>query len=204
MNELDLSTASYVGPAITDEEILAALPVDYRGFLKAVNGCVLFSGGLHIRGASADPEWHSLRRVWKGEDALSGFCPAVERADIPFAQDVLGDQFLLRDERLVRLDGETGDIAELEIGWREFLSAAQRNPQEFLSLNRLAQFHRQGGIVRPGQLLSVYPPLCTEESANGVSVRTTPALERIRFLANFAAQIRDVAEGGKVRVVVDR
>lgn len=121
---------------------------------------------------------------------------------IPFAQDFLGDQFLLRSGYVFRLDGETGDLTELKIGWQDFLLAADKNPQEFLSLNLLAQFQGQGGILQPGQLLNVYPPLCTKESANGVRLRAIQALECIRFLAEFAAQTRNVAEGGQIRFVV--
>jgi hypothetical protein len=69
--ELDLSTASYVEPVTTDEDTLAAVPADYDEFLNTRNGCILFGGGLHIRGACEVPDWHSLRRVWREEDALA-------------------------------------------------------------------------------------------------------------------------------------
>jgi hypothetical protein len=47
---IDLSTAKYIGPEVTDQEILDRLPADYRNFLGQVNGCDLLDGGLHIRG----------------------------------------------------------------------------------------------------------------------------------------------------------
>jgi hypothetical protein len=88
------------------------------------------------------------------------------------------------------------------MGWRDFLLTAQRNPHEFLSLNLLAEFQTNGGILEPGQLLNVYPPLCTQGSANGVSVKALSALERIRFLADLARQIRNLADGTEVRLVM--
>ena len=88
------------------------------------------------------------------------------------------------------------------MSWQEFLEAATAHPLEFLSLQPLVQYTNEGGRVEPGQLLSVYPPFCTAESAKGVSVKAVPALECIRFLADFAAQIRSVPEGAKIRVTV--
>jgi hypothetical protein len=65
----------------------------------------------------------------------------------------------------------------------------ESDPIEYLSLQPLFQFQNEGGSLQPGQLLSVYPPFCTKESANGVSLKAIPTLERITFLADFAGQI---------------
>jgi len=200
---IDLSTASFVGSPPEDDMILAGLPRDYSNFLQSVNGCVVHGGGLHIRGASETPDWHSLRRFWIGEDRLSTMYPAVKAHDVPFAQDCFGDQFLLRSQSVFRLSGETGEVENLSLGWREFFAAAAANPIEFLSLQLLERFKREGGSLQPGQLLSVYPPLCTQESGNGVSLKAVPARERIRALADFAAQIAGLTNGSKIRIVVE-
>ena len=76
-----------------------------------------------------------------------------------------------------------------------------QDPVEFLLLQPLLQYQDEGGTLKPGELLSVYPPFCTEESANGVSIEATPMLDRIRFLADFAMQIADVPNGGKVEII---
>jgi hypothetical protein len=197
-----LSTASFVGPPPDDNIVLAKLPRDYTGFLQSINGCVVFGGGLHIRGASDKPDWHSLRRAWIGEDRLSELYSEVNADDVPFAQDCLGDQFLLRSQSVLRLHGETGEVEDLAVGWREFFTAAAANPNEFLSLQLLERFRSEGGSLEPGHLLNVYPPLCTRESANGVSLKAISARQRIRFLADLAAQIGGLSDGSKIRMIV--
>jgi hypothetical protein len=192
----------YIGRDVTDQEIFDRLPGDYRSFLGQMNGCILFNGGLHIRGCANDPDWHSLRRVWIGDDRLSALYPAVHADDVPFAQDCFGNQFLLRSNSIFRLDGETGDIENLEIGWQEFFKGAIADPTKVLSLQLFERFKIDGGSLDPGQLLSVYPPLCTKETANGVSMKATPMFERIKFLADFAAQIASAPDGSKIRFVV--
>ena len=199
---IDLATATFIGTEATDVEVLQMLPADYREFLLSVNGCILFGGGLHIRGACEFPDWHSLRNVWTGSDALSSLYPSVEGGDVPFAQDACGDQLLLRGELVVRLDAETGGITPLGLTWQEFFDAATMNPIEFLSLQPLVKFAAEGGKIQPGQLLSVYPPFCTTESANSVSLKAISALERIRFLADFAKQIGHVPDGARIQIDV--
>ena len=184
-----LHTATFVGPPLDDNHVPSLLPRDYIGFLQSLNGCVVFGGGLHVRGASQTPAWHSLGWILTGDNRLSALYPEVRPDDIPFAQDCLGDQFLLRSGSVFRLSGETGELEDLRMGWRDFFAAAAADPIEFLSLQILERFRREGGSLEPGQLLSVYPPFCTEESAHGVSVQAISANERILFLADLAAEL---------------
>ncbi len=200
---IGLPTASFVGQPPDDNMVLARLPRDYTNFLQSVNGCVVHGGGLHVRGVSDTPDWHSLQRFWTGEDRLSAMYSAVKTDDVPFAQDCFGDQFLLRSKSVFRLHGETGELEDLALGWRDFFTAAAANPIDFLSLQLLDRFRNEGGSLKPGQLLNVYPPLCTRESASGVSLKPISTRERIRFLAEFAAQISGLTDGAKIQIVVE-
>ena len=192
---MEQSKPDYVGSEITDTEILAKVPEDYRQFLTETNGFVLFDGGLHIRGAVLSPEWHSLRKVWLGDFALYKLFPAIEETDVPFAQDCLGDQFVLRDGIVHKLDAEVGEIESLAVDLQTFLQQAQENPVEYLLLEPLLQFMSEGGKLQLGQLLSVYPPFTAEESANGVSLKAISMFDRIGFLADFARQVASLSEG---------
>jgi hypothetical protein len=60
----------------------------------------------------------------------------------------------------------------------------------------------QGGSLAPGQLLSVYPPLVMRPDAAGYSYRAIAAADRLGFLAALAAQVRDLADGTGVRLVI--
>jgi hypothetical protein len=199
---LELTNVTYQGPPPDDLDILRLLPQVLRNLLAQINGFIQFGGALHIRGASVEPAWHSLRNAWLGELALSKLYPEVSGDDIPFGQDAFGDQFLLRNSVVHRLNGETGDLDSLDESLNAFLHAAQRDPIGYLNLGPLIQFFNEGGTVEPGQLLSVYPPFCTKEAAQGVSLRAVPAAERIAFLADLAAQLAELPEGSEVRFEV--
>jgi len=96
----------YLGPPIDDPAILEALPPELASLLQRANGYVAYDGGLHVRGACHEPEWHSLRAAWHGPRAIHRLFPAVRPHDIPFGEDALGHQFVLRAGIVHRLDAE--------------------------------------------------------------------------------------------------
>src|SRR5215472_10564262 len=96
--------------SIDDVEILRDLPSSLVRVLSDINGFILHDGGLHVRGASLTPEWHSLRVAWRGPSAFHTLYERVQATDIPFAQDQVGDQFLIRNGGVLRLSAETGDL----------------------------------------------------------------------------------------------
>jgi hypothetical protein len=201
---MELRDVIYEGPPIDDQELLARLPHAYRQILEQINGFIQFSGGLHIRGVCATPRWHALAEVWFGDHALPMLYSAVRPADIPFGQDALGDQFLMRDTVVHRLSAETGELESLGCTLLEFLERAQNDPVGYLSLQPMLQFYTDGGTLTPGQLLNVYPPFCTKEAAKSVSLRAIPTLERIRFLADLARQLATIPDGTQVRFEGER
>ena len=161
---MSLDRPSFVGPSLDDIEILPRLPIAYTTFLASRNGLVAFDGGLHVRGAVRDPAWHSIRSTVEGPTAFHRLFTALTVTDIPFAQDALGDQFVLRDGTVHRLDAEADTLTALDLDFDSFLHAVSADPVGFLRLQPLLNFQRQGGKLTPGQLLSVYPPFLIDTS----------------------------------------
>jgi hypothetical protein len=201
---MEQSELTYIGSEITDSEILDGVPEGYRRLLNQTNGFILFDGGLHVRGAVLSPDWHSLRKVWLGDLALHKLFSAIEESDLPFAQDCLGDQFVLRGGVVHKLNAEEGELTSLNLDLTTFLSKAEEDPVGFLSLQPLLRFYNEGGRLEQGQLLNVYPPFCSEESAQDVSIRAVPMFERLGFLSKLAAFIGSIGKGQKFRINVTR
>jgi hypothetical protein len=197
-----LTQVTFTGPTVDDPKLLTRLPPELALLLQDHNGFVQFGGGLHVRGACRQPAWHSLRDAWLGEYAFHRLYPDVPAEDIPFAEDCLGDQFLLHEGKVWRLAAETGELEPLGVSLTEFLDKAQADPVEYLSLDPLLQFQQGGGCLEPGQLLAAYPPFCTKQAAEGVTLAAVEAEEQRRFLADFAAQIRDLPDGGEIEFEV--
>jgi hypothetical protein len=88
----------------------------------------------------------------------------------------------MRDGSVFRLAAETGDVGPLDRPLIGFLEAARMDPIGTIQLQPLLQFEAEGGgHLEPGQLLSAYPPYCSRESANGVSLRAIPAETAVKI-----------------------
>ena len=187
---LDLSALTWKGPEIDDPKILRDVPEDLYQLLRQVNGFILRHGALHVRGGCVAPEWHSLRKAWRGPEAFHGTYDAVRPDDVPFAQDLFGDQFLLRRGAVWRLFAETGEMEEMTETFGEFMAHVSEDIDEFLNVREAS--------LEPGQLMLAYPPFCMEGSGSKASLGAVPALEAIAFHANVARQLKDVPDGAKI------
>ena len=193
----------YLGTEITDKETFDKLPTDLQLFLKQQNGVIAFNGGLQVNSCSETPDWNSIRYYWTSERALYKTYDLLTKEDIPFGLDCVGDHFILRDNQVLRLSGETGDLENLEVSFNDFLKFSNDNPDEFLMLGPLKQFEDDGQNLTPGQLLSVYPFFCMKESANGISVSNVPTNERVEFLKSLYLQLKDVKPGQQIQIKVE-
>ena len=201
---MDAHQLSYVGPPLDDIEILPRLPVAYTQLLASRNGFIAFAGGLHVRGAVIEPRWHSIRAALEGPDAVHCLFDALKPADVPFAQNALGDQYILRDDCVCRLDAETGTIEPLQLDLEGFLGAATADPIGFLGLQPLLNFQKLGGTLEPGQLLSVYPPFLVRTDSDKRSYAAVPASQVIASLAEFVRETRSLPDGTKVTIRVTK
>jgi hypothetical protein len=183
---MELNHISYLGPPVDDPDLLDAVPDGLKSLLTSLNGFVQFGGGLHVRGACSGPDWHSLRCAWYGPRPIHELFASVSRDWVPFAEDCVGDQFLLRNNDVLRLSAETGHVEEMGLSLGEFLISANSDPIGFLAMEPLLQLQKDHGELPEGHLIHVYPPFCTEEAARGVSLRAVPALELHDFHSELA------------------
>jgi len=201
---MKFSDVTYLGPRLTDFSTLKRLPAPYAAMLIEENGLIAFRGGFHLRGICDSPPWHSLAAVWTGDYALHRLFPVIRETDVPFAQDCMGDQFILRDGIVHHLAAESGELSSDGTSLEQFIERMQAAPMEFLVLQPLLQFEIEGGSLQPGQSLGAYPPFVTLESGKRVSLSPIPMLERIAFLAEFARQIADVPDGGQIEIRITK
>jgi hypothetical protein len=200
---MELTEVSFIGPRVDSQSpALTQLSEDLADLLRQVNGFVQFGGGLHVRGLCPSLPWHDLGSVLSGDGALHAKYPALAQTDELFAQDCVADQFFLREGLVWKLWAETGDIEPLDVTLMNFLAAASADPVGFLEMHPLLQFRREGGKLDPGQVLHVYPPFCTKESARGVSLKAVGCEEALAFLADFSRHLASLPDGTPMQIRV--
>ena len=194
---------TFANSPVSDQQLLADLPSELRSLLEECNGFIAYGGGLHVRAACLEPAWHSLRDAWHGPRAYWRFYRSLTADDIPFAQDCVGDQFVLRDSIVSVLRAEIDELEQLGLTLGEFFREAAADPDEVLSMGPLGKHLANGGLLAPGQLLHAYPPFCMRETTlDNVSLRAISADELRGYLCDLASQIRDVPNGGLVSIEV--
>ena len=142
---------------------------------------ILYSGGLQLRSHDAQEPLLNTNTFLNGELALYKLYSSINNEDYPIAQDCFGDQFLIRDNLVIKLMAETGDIEEYNCTWEAFLSWVDEDPIERLDLPDNLK-------LETGKLLFAYPPFCTVEGSNA-SIKAIDGMELISFHADFAKQI---------------
>jgi hypothetical protein len=186
---------TWEGESIDDVEILSELPHELFNLLSEINGFILYRGAVHVRGACISPEWHSLRTAWRGPQAFHVLYEHVRPSDVPFAQDQLGDQYLLREVGVCHLAAETGEVESFCESLRIFLQRVEEGVEDFLNVGLKH-------TMEPGQLLLANPPFCFRESTAHASLNPLAATDVVAFHADLARQIRDIPEGGHVSLTI--
>jgi hypothetical protein len=186
---------------ITDFETFEKLPNYLQEFLKHKNGFIALNGGIQFRGCVSKPSWLSIENIWLGNNSLLNTYESLSASDIPFAQDGFGDQFIIRDNNVLRLSLENGLLENLDLSFKEFLNLIEINPIEFLMLEPFEALFDLGKKLMPGQLMSVYPPF-TFDSDKVRSFEPISAMERVNFLKDLYTQIKDLPDGSDTRFTV--
>lgn len=195
---MKLENLTYQGPELNDPDLLDLLPESVASLLKQINGFIQFHGGFHLFGACLEPSWHSLRESWQGEHAAHRHYEQILEDDVPFGEDCLGFQYLLRDGKVIYLDAQTGAVEFLDFGLLEFFEWIEADAVENLGMQPLLQVIQEGNVPEPGQLVSEYPPFCASESEVKVSLSLVASAERRKALIDLHQGIRSLREGEKL------
>ncbi len=200
--DFELTGITWKGPSIDDPGLLDDLPPELAQILGRVNGFILHGGALHVRGAVLQPPWHSLRQAWRDPKQSIGVLYRLPLdAGLPFAQDAVGNQFLLREGVVWRLAAETADLASMGTPLVDFLVSAGRDPQQVIGTTILMRFQSDGNRLTPGHLLRVRPSLRSDPRGEGGRIDAQPCADLIRIQAKAAREYRGGSD--RVRIHLD-
>lgn len=194
---------TYIGAPVSDSATFKLLPFEMQAFMLQNNGLIAYFGGIHFRGCCQEPAWHSIKEAWQGEQAFWRIYKKVRQSDLPFAQDAVGNQFLLRHNQVWFLDTETGAMQNLNVDFSRFVEAVQRFPGEALDLRAVGTFMQAGAALAPGELLAVYPPQCIQTNGEELNLTRMPVATRLDSLANLHKQVIKLKPGQQIRLRKD-
>lgn len=212
MTPLDRLLAKYdplFKPAAFDEKALPegmALHKTHKQLLQKRNGGYFYGGALHIFGACAEPEFHSLK-AWNFEDTWRAPYADAAKGLFFFAEDAFGNQFAYDGTKVVRFDVEEGAVDELADDFDQWLLIAVEAPDELLHRPRVAAWAKAHGHLPHGKQLQAYPPFFLSDDADSVQLDDVDAIENMLFHASIVERIADqmaqLPEGHRMQISCD-
>jgi len=183
------SNFTYKGPPIDDEDFLKVLPLELNKFLRKFNGFIFEKGLFHLRGVCKYPIWHSLKTALSGFRSIRTFFPILSQKDIPFSQDIYGNQFIIRDDNIFRLDVEKGSLDSLNLSFENFIRKILRKPDDFIDLGIYYEFLKSDETIEPGELINYSPPFSVKQSSGPRSFFAVSAYDQLLYQSQLANSI---------------
>lgn len=172
----------------------------HRQMLSKRNGGYFYGGALHVFGACAEPEFHSLA-TWNHEDTWRTLYGDTLNGFTIFAEDAFGDQFMLDAAgKVFQLRAEQGIVDEIADDLDQWVLMAVEAPDELLGRPILARWASQNGRLPPGSQLQAYPPFFLADDPDAVELSAVEALENIEFHATIASQLASIPDNVRVRI----
>lgn len=169
----------------------------YKAYLEYINNLektFLFDGWLQLRHESDTKKWDDINYYWIWNGAFYKYYENINKSDIPIAQDAFGDQFFIRDGKMIKLYSEDGEIENINLSFNEWIKKCLINPEARLNIDlkyKLVEW----------ELLLAYPPFCTEEWSNA-KITIVPYKEVIDFHIDFYNQIKQIPNKSKIQIKV--
>ena len=175
--------------------------VELTQLLHLKNGFYAFAQALHVLPAGTVREGFDLvawndAALWRGDygEAAEGY--------LFFAQNIFGDQFAHRNNRVYRFDPETGlmeHFADSLVGWA---ARILDDPEEVGFLTALAWQQAHGDIPVGKRLFSKIPFVLGGTAAIDNLYLGDP-LDALRWRADLARQLKCLVPGTSVRLVIE-
>lgn len=195
-----LSAAS--GPLAAGEAVRvtgAGVMAELAELLRERNGFYAFESALHVFASGEPGAGGGSLEEWNAADGWRAAFGGLADGFLFFAEDVLGGQFAIREDKVLSFDPETGQtelIASSVEGWADRLLAGY----EVLSGFPLAKrWQRAHGPLAPGVRLVPRIPFVLGGEFDVSNLYPLDAAEGMRVRGELAVQIRDLPDGAKVR-----
>ncbi|HEY2030478.1 MAG TPA: SMI1/KNR4 family protein [Myxococcales bacterium] len=174
-----------------------------RELLTASNGFYAFESALHVlpSGESAEhmtlQQWNSAT-LWRDT-----YGELAEGCDF-FAEDIFGDQFCFKNDRIFRFDAETGETKHLANSVEEWCEKLLRDWSEITGHRLAHEWQACHGALHPGVRLVPRTAFVLGGEYSLSNLLATDAIKGMRARGAIARQLRGLPNGTRIQFnVVD-
>lgn len=164
------------------------------------NGCFAFAGALHIlplrtMGNEIGAIDWNLSTCWREEYGV-----LIDQRAFFFAEDVFGNQFGLLDNCFVFMDAETGALKHMGCSLDEWADKVMENWRSWTGFDLAHQWQERFGPIVDGNRLMPKIPFVLGGPMDLDNLASCSSIAIMRLRGHIAIQVRDVPEGGTIRI----
>ena len=166
----------------------------------AFDGLVGYAGAFRVFGQTPGPL--PTQQDWNRADGWLSEYPDLPAGLVVFAENFIGEQFAITGRGVIRIDLETGATEDVAPSVAQFLADVRTDPTE-VGPELLQRWERLHGRLDFNQHVSHPIPFVAGGAYKPEEMVATERYDLMRFRASFAAQIRDLPDGARIRLRVE-
>lgn len=167
--------------------------------LKQSNGFAMWGGAFLLLPSGAVDNLPSVES-YNAHDWKRSYSPAVQ-STVFFALDVFGFSFGISEDRVVRLDPETGVLYQIADTLGHLLERVRNEPIEMVGIEMFNAWCESGRSMEIGQRLAPKVPFVLGGGEAVSEFYPADILERAAFNAYIYEQIRDLPDGATIELL---
>jgi len=181
-------------------EISSKFP-DYVALLRMRNGFYGFELALHVFPVTFGQEDFNVFS-WNKENLWRERYDGMTDGHFFFAEDAFGGQFSLKKDGIFSFDPETGQSQKICENISQWCDAILGDYDFLTGYSLMHQWQATHGNIKPDQRLVPIIPFVLGGEFSVENLRVEQAVTAMRARGSIAVQIRDVPDGGTIKLNV--
>lgn len=170
--------------------------------LSKMNGGYGFEGALHFFSADEACKDLSIER-WNSNDLWRSDYKELDPLGYFFAEDVFGNQFFIKNERISTFDPETGETEEIADSLSDWASEIVGDYDFYTGHSLAHEWQEVHGPIPQGSRLLPKIPFVTGGEYEVENLYALDSVKAMKYRASIALQIKDMSDGSKINIKID-
>jgi len=175
---------------------------DYFDLLRVRNGFYAFESALHVFPTTHDQNGLDVFS-WNQEKLWRESYDGMTDGHFFFAEDAFGGQFSLKEEGIFTFDPETGESQKLCKNISQWCEVILKDYDFLTGHSLMHQWQIRHGKIKQDQRLVPVFPFVLGGDFSIENLRVQQAVAGMRVRGSIAIQIRDVPDGGAIKLNID-
>lgn len=172
---------------------------ELAGLLRRRNGFYAFEAALHVFPLQSAGDALGLD-IWNAADTWIDSYDHLASECFFFAEDIFGNQFCVKERDICSFDAETGAAKALASSLEDWAGLILSD-YRFLTGHPMAhQWQAGNGRIPVNMRLVPKIPFVAGGNYAVDNLFSCDTIKSLRYRGEFAAQIRDVPDGGRIRL----